>query len=101
MAANTDEKAQAFLARWIKLEEERLENATDRKELVVEMKSAELLKEEIAGIKLAGKRHFEDPEKRVLRESAEEFAAALGAFASSPLGNAAIMRETRRQVAHV
>ena len=95
MATNTDEKAKEFAARWIKLEEERLENATDRKELVVEMKSAGLLAEEIAGIKLYGKRHFEPSDKRIKRESAEEFAASLGSLASTPLGEAAV-RSVRR-----
>jgi hypothetical protein len=90
MATNTDEKAQAFLARLIRLEQERRDNATDRAELLVEMKAADLLKEEIAGIKLAVKRHFEEPEKRELRESAEQFAEALGEFAATPLGDAAI-----------
>jgi hypothetical protein len=90
MATNTDEKAQSFLARLIRLEQERRDNAEDKKEIGVEMKEAQLLKEEVAGIKLAVKRHFEEPEKRELRESAEEFAAALGEFASSPLGDAAI-----------
>lgn len=87
---NTDERAANFLARLIRLEQERRDNAEDRKELGVEMKDAELLKEEIAGIKLAVKRHFEDPDKRKFRESAEEFAAALGGFADTPLGNAAV-----------
>jgi uncharacterized protein (UPF0335 family) len=90
MASNTDEKSKAFLARLIRLEEERRNNAEDRKELGAEMKSAELLKEEIAGIKLAVKRHFEEPEKRAFRESAEDFAAALGGFADTPLGTSAI-----------
>jgi len=96
---NTDERAKTFLARLIRLEEEKRANAEDRKELGAEMKSANLLKEEIAGIKLAVKRHFEEPEKRRFRESVEEFAEALGEFRDTPLGGAAVARETRRHVA--
>ena len=96
---NTDEHAKAFLARLIRLEEERRANAEDRRELGAEMKSADLLKEEIAGIKLAVKRHFEEPDKRKLRESAEEFADALGEFRDTPLGDAAVQRAVQRAAA--
>lgn len=89
---NTDEKAAAFLARLIRLEDEKRQNAEDRSEVLTEMKSAHLLKEEIAGIKLAVRRHFETEDKRKFRESAEEFADALGPFRDSPLGAAAIER---------
>lgn len=89
---NTDEKAAAFLARLIRLEDEKRQNAEDRSEVLTEMKSAHLLKEEIAGIKLAVRRHFESEDKRKFRESAEEFADALGPFRDSPLGAAAIER---------
>lgn len=90
MATNTDERAANFLARAIRLEQERRDNAEDRKELGVEMKKAELLKEEIAGIKLAVKRHFETDDKRQFRESAEQFAEVLGDFKDTPLGDAAL-----------
>ena len=93
---NTDERAKAFLARMIRLEEERRTNAEDKRELSAEMKSANLLKEEIAGVKLAVKRHFEDAEKRKFRESVEEFAEALGDFKDSPLGLAATQRHVAR-----
>ena len=85
-----DERSAAYLARLIRLEEERRDNATDRSELAMEMKGAGLLAEEIAGIKLAVKRHFESDERRAFRETAESVAAALGDFASSPLGDAAV-----------
>ena len=88
----TDERAAAFLARLIRLEEERRNNAEDRKELGAEMKSAQLLAEEIAGIKLAVKRHFETQEKRAFRETAESFAEALGDFKDTPLGDAVLPR---------
>jgi len=87
--SNTD-RAAAFLARLVNLEQERRENAEDRKELGTEMKAADLTKVEIAGIKLAVKRHFEDDGARALRESVEEFAEALGGFKDTPLGEAAI-----------
>jgi uncharacterized protein (UPF0335 family) len=89
---NTDERAASFLARMIRLEEERQNNATDKRELASEMKSAGLLAEEIAGIRLAVRRHFETQEKRVFRESAESFAEALGPYRDTPLGAAAIER---------
>lgn len=87
---NTDEKAAAFLARLIRLEDEKRQNAEDRSEVLTEMKSAHLLKEEIAGIKLAVRRHFETEDKRKFRESAEEFADALGDLKDTPLGDAAL-----------
>jgi hypothetical protein len=88
--ANTDERASSIRDRLIRLETARRESVEDIKELIIEAKSAGLLKEEIAGIKLAAKRHFETLEKRLFRESVESFAAALGDFAALPLGSAAI-----------
>lgn len=87
-----DNKAHTFKARLIRLEQERLDNLEAKKDLASEMKSQNLLKEEIAGIKLAVKRHFETQEKKEFRESVEAFADALGAFGDSPLGAAAIQR---------
>jgi hypothetical protein len=87
---NTDDKAAPYVARLIKLETERRERSEDIKELMVEARSAGLLKEEIAGIKLASRRHFETYEKRLFRESVEEIAAALGDFQLLPLGQAAL-----------
>ena len=93
---NMDEKAAAYLVRLIRLEEERRQNADDKKEVLIEMKSAHLLSEEIAGIRLAVRRHFESQEKRVFRVSAEEFAESLGELRDTPLGNAAIERVAAR-----
>jgi len=90
MASNTDERAASFLARMIRLENEKRENAEDRSELIKEIAGAGLLKEEIAGLKLAVKRHFEGAAKRQFRETAESFAEALGAFKDTPLAQAAI-----------
>ncbi len=92
--SNTDQKAVTFKERLIRLEQERLDNAEAKKDLGAEMKSANLLKEEIAGIKLAVKRHFETQERRVFRESVESFAEALGDFKDSPLGAAAVSRHS-------
>lgn len=89
---NTDERALAFKDRLIRLEETKREIAEDMKDLALEMKSAGLLKEEMAGIKLAVRRHFESQEKRKFRESVEDFAAALGDFKDLPLGAAAMAR---------
>lgn len=88
----TDGKSVAYRDRMIKLEETKREHAEDIKDLAREMKGCGLLAEEVAGIKLAVKRHFETAEKRVFRESAESFADALGAYRDSPLGMAAIQR---------
>ena len=89
---NTDEKAAGFLARMIRLEEEKRANAEDCGDLIKEIAGAGLLKEEIAGLKLAVRRHFEAPEKKRFRESAEEFADALGQIRDLPLGQAAIAK---------
>ena len=93
---NTDERAASFLTRLIALEEVKRGVADDRADLLTEMKSAHLLKEEVAGIKLAVRRHFESQEKRVFRVSAEEFAESLGELRDTPLGNAAIERVAGR-----
>jgi hypothetical protein len=92
---NTDDKAAPYVARLIKLETERRERSEDIKELMLEARAAGLLKEEIAGIKLAAKRAFETGGQRQFRESVEEIAAALGDFQLLPLGAAAI-REVAR-----
>lgn len=81
-----------FRDRLISLEQEARDGASARADLRVEMKSAGLSKADIAGIKLAVRRHFETSEQRAERESAEEIATALGEFAFSPLGAAAIGR---------
>ena len=81
-----------FRDRLVDLTEVKLAAAEDIKELGVEMRASGLMKEDIAGVKLAVKRHFESPEKREFRETAEEVADKLGAFASSALGAAAVER---------
>jgi hypothetical protein len=58
------------------------------------MKLAHLLREEVAGIKLAVRRHFESEEKRVFRLLAEGFAESLGELRDTPLGAAAMERVT-------
>lgn len=92
MISNTDERASSIRDRLIKLEIDKPECAEDIRELFIEAKSAGLLKEEIAGIKLAVRRHFETQDKRIFRESVESFAAALGPMSDTPLGTAAIHR---------
>jgi hypothetical protein len=89
---NTDERAASFRMRLINIEEERRARMEDAKEIAIEMKQADLTKAEIVGIKLSVKRHFETLEKKLLRETAESFAAALGDFADMPLGRAAMER---------
>ncbi len=87
----TDQKKLTrYRDRIVELEREKRERARDIREILLEMKSAGLPKEEIAGVKLAALRHFEPPEHRELRESAEEIAAALGDLVDTPLGEAAV-----------
>ena len=93
---NTDERAASFLTRLIAREEGKRGGADDRADRLTEMKSAHLLKEEVAGIKLAVRRHFESQEKRVFRVSAEEFAESLGELRDAPLGTAAMERVAAR-----
>ncbi len=84
-----------FRDRLVNLEQEAKDIASARADLKVEMKGAGLSKTDIAGIKLAVQRHFESPEKREDRQSAEAVAEALGVFADSPLGEAAVARAGR------
>lgn len=93
MTANSEHAK--YRDRLINLEQEARDIASARADLRVEMKGAGLSKTDIAGIKLAVQRHFETSEKRAERESAEEVAAALGAFAHSALGAAAVERAGR------
>jgi uncharacterized protein (UPF0335 family) len=85
---DSDEKALRYLERWINIEHEKRDRAEDLKELAAEAKSAGLMPEEIAGIKLKVKRHFETDKNRAKRESAEQYAEALGALKDTPLGAA-------------
>ena len=91
---NVDERAARFLARLVKLETEKRERGEDIRELMIEAKSAGLLKEELAALKLAARRHFETNERRVFRESVEDFAASLGQLSGTPLA-ASRMRRAR------
>jgi len=84
-----------FRDRLVNLTEIKLATAEDIKEVGVEMRAARLKKEDIAGVRLAVKRHFESAEKREFRETAEEVADKLGPFASSALGAAAVERAGR------
>ncbi len=87
---NTDQRLTSYRDRAIRLETEKRNLAEDLKELWKEAKGNGVSKDEIAGAKLSVKRHFEDDEKRAKRVTAEEVAASLGEFASSPLGGAAV-----------
>jgi uncharacterized protein (UPF0335 family) len=89
---NVDARAQAFLNRLTKLEQEKRNLSEDIKDLSKEMKGVDMSADEIAGVKLAVRRSFESDEKRAKRETVEEFASSLGAFGDSPLGQAAIAR---------
>lgn len=93
---NSDTIKANFVARKVRLLEEKHNNAEDIKELGIEFKKAGLSKVEIDAINLAAKRSFETQAKREHRESVEQETAnlkvALGAFLDSPLGAAAMER---------
>lgn len=91
---NTDARAVSYKDRIIKLEQEKRDRAEDIKEVMLEAKGSGLIKEELAGIKLAVRRYFETEDRRKFRESAEEFASALGEFKDLPLGAAAVQRHS-------
>jgi uncharacterized protein (UPF0335 family) len=86
----TDDRQIRYRDRLIRLEQEKRDSADAIKDLMIEAKSAGLLKEELAGIKLNARRYFEKPAKRQEREAAESISDALGEFADTPLGVAAI-----------
>lgn len=88
--SNIDTKTKSFFDRLLNLESERRDVAESIKDLAKGMKGVGLSKDEIAGIKLAVKRRFESEEKRAARESAEAVAEALGGFADTELGSAAV-----------
>lgn len=90
--SNVDGKTKSFFDRMLRLETEKREIAESMRDLAKEMKGVGFSKEDIAGIKLAVKRHFETDEKRVSRETAESVAEALGDFKDSPLGSSAVER---------
>jgi uncharacterized protein (UPF0335 family) len=91
---NVDTRAQAFLNRLTKLEQEKRNLSEDIKDLSKEMKGVGMSADEIAGVKLAVRRSFETDEKRAKRETVEEFAASLGDFADLPMGRAAVARHS-------
>lgn len=88
---NPNSDVRAFVDRIVRLEEEKKELAASIKEVYEETRSAGY---EPKAIKIAVKREMETPEKRAAREAVEAEAelilAALGEFASSPLGEAAV-----------
>lgn len=90
--SNVDGKTKAFCDRMVRMETEKRDLAESVRDLAKEMKGVGLGPDEIAGIKLAVKRHFETEEARAKRESAESVADALGDFKDSPLGAAAVSR---------
>ncbi len=90
--SNVDGKTKSFFDRMLRLETEKREIAESMRDLAKEMKGVGFNKEDIAGIKLAVKRHFETDEKRVSRETAESIAEALGDFKDTSIGAAAVDR---------
>jgi uncharacterized protein (UPF0335 family) len=88
--SNVDTRMKSFFDRSVRLEQEKRDIAESQKDLVKEMKGVGFGADEIAGIKLAVKRHFESQEKKAKRESAESIASALGDFVDLPLGAAAV-----------
>ena len=86
---NSDQRAR-FRDRAIAIEQEIKDAASARADLAAEMKGAGLDKATIRGIRLAVRRSFESSEAKEARETAEQVADALGAFADSALGAAAV-----------
>ena len=85
-----------FVARKVRLLEEKRQNAEDQKELGVEIKKSGLSKVEAKAVDVVAKRTFESEEQRQFKisveEEAENIAAALGGYADTALGMAAIER---------
>lgn len=92
--SNVDAKLLAYKDRIVKLEQEKKDRAEDIKEVYLEAKGNGLLKEELAGLRIAVRRYFETDDRRKARETAEEFADALGDFKDLPLGVAAVGRHS-------
>lgn len=90
--SNVDTIAQGYKDRLIRVMEEQRAAAEMIKDIGTEMRGSGMDKTRIAAVKLAARRHFETSEKKALRETVEELAAALGEFADSPLGAAALGR---------
>lgn len=89
VGANAD--LRSFFNRAVTLEEERRDAAKAVKEVLEEAKSAGFDKKALSQLL---KRHFEDETQRAAREATEMardlMARALGEFASTPLGDAAM-----------
>jgi uncharacterized protein (UPF0335 family) len=87
---NIDGKTRAYFERAVRIEQEKRDVAESAKDLKKEMKGTGLTVEEVAGIALAVKQHFETEEKKAKREAAEEVADALS---DTPLGKSAAARD--------
>lgn len=98
MASNGDQQLANFYARWHRLESDRRDGAEDIRELKTEMKSGGYRPAQIAGVALAVRRSFESEKAKDKRETAEDVAVALGGFASTPLGIAAIGKIDPRNI---
>lgn len=89
--SNKDERLKSIVDRIVRLHEERDALGGDIKDIMQEAKSAGY---DLPALRLVIKRQREDEAKRQKRQEAESIAesmeAALGAFADSPLGRAAI-----------
>lgn len=87
----TVERLRSIVERIERLEEERKALGSDIKDIYTEAKSAG---HDVKAVRIAVKRQMETEEKRKAREAVETEAeliiAALGAFADSPLGAAAV-----------
>lgn len=88
---NSDAR-ERFLQRRITLEQEKRDLQDSIRDLKTEMKAADLTKADIKAIDLACRRHFETDEARIVRREIEDIASALGAYADTPLGQAAASR---------
>lgn len=93
MSSNLDVHRR-FLDRLIGIEQEKRALAEAQKDIGTEMKTAiknsVLSKIDVRGIKLAVKQHFEDAQQHYEREEAQSIASALGSYAETPLGRAAV-----------
>ncbi len=87
--SNVDPKLIAFRNRLINVAEAKQIAAEDAREITKEMKSIGLDKDEIAGVKLAVRRHFESADKAAARTAAELVADELALSGDAPLFGAA------------
>ena len=75
--SNLDPRLLAYRRRLIELEDSKRIALEDIKELRQEYRSKGLTSDEIRGVSLSVRRHFEDADKKVHRTKAEEIADAL------------------------